>query len=46
MVDRAAIRAKEIAKEIAESIKRDEDAHIQAIKTRREEIDQGMDWSV
>lgn len=43
MVDHAAIRAKEIAKEIAESIKRDEDAHIQAIKTRREEIDQ--EWT-
>lgn len=43
MVAHAAIRAKEIAKEIAESIKRDEDTHIQAIKTRRAEIEQ--EWT-
>jgi len=43
MVEHAALRAKEIAKEIAESIERDEDAHIHAIKTREAEIAQ--EWT-
>ena len=43
MVEHATLRAKEIAKEIAESIKKDEDAHIHAIKTREAEIAQ--EWT-
>ena len=43
MVEHAALRAKQIAKEIAESIERDEDAHIHAIKTREAEI--AREWT-
>lgn len=43
MVEHAALRAKQIAKEIAESIERDEYAHIHAIKTREAEI--AREWT-